>query len=249
MEEKDPTNGWFVTHEGKQYGPVAFEDLQFEKESGRLDPRLDLVWKKGMDQWIPAGELEGLYERNPAREPAAAADPFGNEAESLPIEPRAIIHKPGLGRMKFILFGYVLPLLWIVGINLLVPHLTPKFPSGQLSVILGVLFLVPLLILLSVILSRFRNLGMSRAWFLGLPVPLLNFWLGFRLFACPENYALHKKLDGIGKILAVLYFLPVAAAICFAIFAAVILNNSAEDDPYRVAIEDFIRSTPFNGKE
>jgi hypothetical protein len=53
---------------------------------------------------------------------------------------------------------------------------------------------------------------MSGFWVLGLLVPLLNVWLGYRLLACPGGYAMRKKLDGAGKLVAVLYWLSVTAA-------------------------------------
>jgi hypothetical protein len=45
MEEWAEVKEWFVTHDGKHYGPVSFVDLRFAAERGELDLNLDLVWK------------------------------------------------------------------------------------------------------------------------------------------------------------------------------------------------------------
>jgi hypothetical protein len=54
---------------------------------------------------------------------------------------------------------------------------------------------------------------MSGWWFLGNLVPLLNFWVGYRCFACPAGYAYHKKIDGIGILLAIIYWGVILLAI------------------------------------
>jgi hypothetical protein len=51
------------------------------------------------------------------------------------------------------------------------------------------------------------NLGMSRWWGLAVFAPFLNLLLGYRCLACPAGFALHKKLDGPGIALAILYWL------------------------------------------
>jgi hypothetical protein len=38
-------------------------------------------------------------------------------------------------------------------------------------------------------------------------IPLLNVWLGYRAFACPPGYAYNKKMDGVGILLALIYWL------------------------------------------
>ena len=54
---------------------------------------------------------------------------------------------------------------------------------------------------------------MSRWWVLAVFAPILNLWVGYRCFACPPGYAYHKKLDGAGVALAILYWLVLLAGI------------------------------------
>jgi hypothetical protein len=54
---------------------------------------------------------------------------------------------------------------------------------------------------------------MSRWWYLGNLVPILNLWVSYRMYVCPAGYAYHKKLDTIGVVLAILYWLMIALAL------------------------------------
>ncbi len=51
---------WFYALKGKaRYGPVSTPQLQALARSGELQPT-DLVWKKGMAEWVPAKKIKGL---------------------------------------------------------------------------------------------------------------------------------------------------------------------------------------------
>lgn len=234
---------WYVTHEGKQFGPVSLDDLKYEAERGELNPRLDMVWKAGMEEWLPAGDLEEIFEKNKEAEKKeeegssfTSIQPEESKKDRMKIQGRW----GGASRSTFIFLSYIFPIIWIAGIAYGATFLKGKFDDNVLGVATMVLFIVPLLIALVVMLQRFRNLGMTRAWFLGLIIPVLNWWLGYRLIACPEGYADHKKLDGIGWVLAILYWLPFVGAILAGVFAAVVLTNAGPEDPYRVAIENYV---------
>jgi hypothetical protein len=58
-------SAWFYEHNGKEIGPVTSSELKALAASGRLEPT-HLVWKEGLDQWLPAGKLPGLYGNAPA---------------------------------------------------------------------------------------------------------------------------------------------------------------------------------------
>jgi hypothetical protein len=54
---------------------------------------------------------------------------------------------------------------------------------------------------------------MSRWWYLGNFVPILNLWVSYRMYVCPAGYAFHKKLDGVGVALAIFYWLMILLTI------------------------------------
>ena len=56
---------WIVRVQGKEYGPVALEELQAWKKEGRLI-RENEVREPGSERWIPAGELPELFADEPA---------------------------------------------------------------------------------------------------------------------------------------------------------------------------------------
>ena len=90
-------------------------------------------------------------------------------------------------------------------------------------------------------LNRLVNLGMSRWWFLGNFVPILNFWIGYRCFACPAGYAYHKKLDGPGIALAILYWLLLLIAILVVGAVVALMFNMIGSPELQEQIRDIIR--------
>ena len=78
-------------------------------------------------------------------------------------------------------------------------------------------------------LQRLANLGMSRWWYLGHFVPLLNLWIGYRCFACPAGYAYHKRMDGAGVALAIVYWLLLVLALLALVTAGVLLMRYGDD--------------------
>jgi len=48
---------WYYAHDGQQKGPVPLSELRRLATSGEFDPREDLVWKDGMEEWKPASEV------------------------------------------------------------------------------------------------------------------------------------------------------------------------------------------------
>ena len=213
MEEADAAKEWFVTHEGKQFGPVSIKDLKFEIERGELNPRLDMIWKNGMEDWIPAGELSGLFEKNAeagaAETAKEASDNFTGYIPEESEEQRERVKGNwlGAGRGAFIFVCYILPFILGILIGLGASFLQGKVDANLLGIVSFGLLLLPAILAIAVTLKRFQNLGMTRWWFLGLLVPLLNIWVYYRILACPPGYAEHKKLDAIGWVLAILYWL------------------------------------------
>ena len=233
---------WYVTHEGKQFGPVCLDDLKYEAERGQLNPRLDMVWKEGMAEWIPSGGVKEIFTKNEEAEKKEET-PVATEFQPEESKTERMKNKGkwgGASRSTFIFLCYIFPIIWMVGVAYGSTFLKGRLDEKVLGLLTLGLFFLPVLIVFLVVLQRFRNLGMTRAWFLGLLLPIVNWWLGYRLVACPEGYADHKKMDGIGWVLAILYWLPFVGIILAGIFTAVVLTNSGEDDPYRMAIENYM---------
>lgn len=242
-------DAWFYSREGERLGPVTFGELAIKAKEGGLNPRLDLVWKHGMAEWTPAGEIEGLFERraapDPVETPAPAPDPHAAGQDAVADRQTAAAGWPGARRRIYLFIIFVLPVLWNIGMVRGAPLLVERFGADAIggitlggAVLLGILGIV-------VAVKRLQNLGMSGWWFLGNFVPLLNFWVGYRCFACPAGYADHKKLDAAGILLAILYwgaFLIVIVAVA----AVVALMLGAIGSP---ELQETIREAIRKGAE
>ena len=244
MEDTEPLKEWFVTHDGKQFGPVSMEDLKFEAERGELNPRLDMVWKNGMEDWIPAGEVEGLFKRNDEAKAAEEAKQaaFTEYKPDISEEEKKLIRGEwtGAGRGTYFFVIFIFPVIFGMGIGAFTVAVRSKVEPAMLENISSGFLLVFLIISILVVLKRFQNLGMSRWWFIASFAPFLNLWLSYRLFACPPGYAYHKKLDPLGWVLAILHWGSLLIVVAAFGFAAYMLTQAGEDDPTRIAIEKYI---------
>lgn len=106
----------------------------------------------------------------------------------------------GITRGQYFLFGFL---------NGLVQGFFGETPVGQLVVIVG------LLVSLSLIFLRIKNLGYSGLYFLLVFVPIVNILPLFQAAICPTGYAVTKKLDAIGTVLAGLILLAIALPLLF----------------------------------
>lgn len=66
---------WYYAKDGQQNGPVSFEKLRDLAASGLLDPGKDLVWNGTMKDWVPAGQVEGIFVSKPNPIATPQADP------------------------------------------------------------------------------------------------------------------------------------------------------------------------------
>lgn len=244
MEETEYGKGWLVMRGNDQSGLFSRYDLMVEAARGKLHPRRDMVWKSGMAEWIPAGEVEGLFKRNEEAMAAEQVKPVFTEYKpELSAKEKKIIKGEwtGTGRGTYLFLWYILPFLWVAVVGYGI-----KFGEGivesQILTIAGLaLCVVPFILVLVATFQRFQNLCMSRLWFFGLFVPLLNLWVWYRLFACPPGYAHHKKLDMLGWVLAIFHWGSTLLIVVAFGFTAYTLTQAAEDDAMRIAIEDYIR--------
>ncbi len=219
---------WYYSREGERHGPVTLAELRGMAQAGQLNPRQDLAWTQGMAEWKPAGEIDKLFERRVTEAPAAS--PYTPpQAESVAELMQLQEEWPGARRRGYLFATLLLPVIWSLALGF-VPALLgrPLDPALLQQINLGggvLLFIVGLYYGL----QRFANLGMSRWWYLGHLVPLLNLWVGYRCFACPAGYAYHKKMDGIGVVLAIIYWLLIVAVLLVVVALVVMLVKYAND--------------------
>jgi hypothetical protein len=238
------SDSWFYTREGERCGPVTLPELRVKAAEGLLNPRLDMVWTQGMDGWKPSGEIDGLFEKKAPEEKeslAPKADPYAPPSQESVAE--AMSREggwPGARRRTFLLMTILFPFVWSFVLSfagaMLGQQLGPEITAG-VNIAAS---LVPFIVGIHFGLARLVNLGMSRWWYLGNFVPFLNLWVGYRCFACPAGYAYHKKLDGPGVALAILYWLLVVLTIIVIVGVIALLfgavNNPEVQDQLREAI-------------
>lgn len=63
---------WYVYKDGRQQGPLTWEQLWQQAQSGAVQPG-DQVWKQGMAGWTRADQVQGLMPAAPAPVPPPAA--------------------------------------------------------------------------------------------------------------------------------------------------------------------------------
>ncbi|MEO8616702.1 MAG: GYF domain-containing protein [Luteolibacter sp.] len=221
-ETEDPQlsrgHRWFYSCKGEKLGPVTFSDLQERVKEGKLNPRLDLVWKYGMDGWQAAGEIEGLFERAgapaPREELAPSSDPYvPPQGESVEEQMGREQEWPGARRRSYLAALFLFPFLWSFGFAAASGFLTQQFGPEIMKAVTAGAQIVPAIVCIYFAVKRLINVGMSGWWWFGNLVPFLNIWVGYRCFACPGGYAYHKKLDGIGVFLAIVYWLLIVVGI------------------------------------
>lgn len=237
-------DAWFYTREGERLGPVPFADLAEQAREGSLNPRLDMVWAQGMEAWKPAGEIEGLFEKRKSSEEreslAPSADPYTPPKHGELGEAPNMEGWPGVNRRIFLLAVMLFPIVWNVIFTMGSPFLSNQFgPHIMKMVAIGAAFL-PAVVGIYFSLQRLINLGMSRWWYLANFVPFLNFWLGYRIFACPPGYGYHKKLDRAGVVLAILYWLLVIVAILVAAAFVALLFGAIGSPDVQAKFRDLI---------
>jgi hypothetical protein len=68
---------WYFAKDGRQNGPVGIEELRSMAGGGTL-ARTDLVWNPSMKDWLPAGQVEGVFDAAvvPGGVPATSANPY-----------------------------------------------------------------------------------------------------------------------------------------------------------------------------
>src|SRR5262245_30843300 len=80
---------WYYATGDEQFGPVPLAELKQLVEAGKLSPD-DLLWREGMDAWMPAMNLRALFEQDRMPPgPAGPAAPAPALARQRPLESEA----------------------------------------------------------------------------------------------------------------------------------------------------------------
>ena len=249
-----PQDAWFYTCEGERHGPVTFAELRAKAQASALNPRQDMVWTQGLAEWQAAGEIAGLFEKRTAEQRESMA-PLAAAYVPPPEESAAIWMNrlgndwPGARRRSFIIATLVFLVVWHWGFAAGGGFLTAQFGPQIMRLISPGAALLPLVVVVYFGFRRLMNLGMSCWWYLANFVPILNIWLGYRCFACPAGYAYHKKLDGVGVLLAIIYWLLVvlgiiAVVVMAALFCGVLGTPALQDqlrEAWRMMSEQTLR--------
>jgi hypothetical protein len=72
MREFGMGQEWYIAQNGQRVGPISEAELRQQATAGKVQPT-DLIWKQGMEKWVPARSVKGLFA--PVSVPAAAAPP------------------------------------------------------------------------------------------------------------------------------------------------------------------------------
>ena len=67
-------NPWYYTRNGTPKAPVTSAELKRLAELGEISPT-DNVWKDGMNDWVPAAKIKGLFATPPPPEPPPIPGP------------------------------------------------------------------------------------------------------------------------------------------------------------------------------
>lgn len=238
---------WYFTSEGERRGPVTFAELRTMAKSSVLDPRLDMVWKKGMDTWKPAGRIDGLFERNAFHNNPQAAAPVEAPAPATVLRSKVLTDAlaskdlvwPGVGRLGLWLGLLLLPVVFHRVFLLVSPRIAEQWGGGVLGLVQTIAAVVPWLVVAALVVQRFANLGMKKRRAALLLVPVLNLWIAFRCLFCPPGYAYHGKMDAAGVALMV----SCGLAVPLCLFAAWAWPGSVSGDGIQVLLRCAIHET------
>ncbi|MGI0133753.1 MAG: DUF4339 domain-containing protein [Candidatus Micrarchaeaceae archaeon] len=66
---------WYYSRNGQQHGPISEAELKQLAAVGKLKPT-DMIWQEGMDNWVSAGSVKGLFLAAQAPEAKKAPPPL-----------------------------------------------------------------------------------------------------------------------------------------------------------------------------
>lgn len=73
---------WYYSVNNQKFGPVGADQLVGLASSGKIGPN-DLVWKQGLENWVPASQVNGLrFNSGPQPNPNPTQPPMGSARPS-----------------------------------------------------------------------------------------------------------------------------------------------------------------------
>lgn len=133
---------WFYSQEGQQYGPMSTLQIKNLATAGELQPN-DLLWKEGLESWIPANRLKGLFgAETPENETLGLqAGGRGDTVRQRPFAVAFQILMSTIGKLllRFPTYACV-TLLWyfatiLTGAGIITVPLTAAFTIGYVAII------------------------------------------------------------------------------------------------------------------
>lgn len=232
-----PMNQWFLSKGDGQEGPFTAKQIAAIHSLGEFDAETAHAWKEGMPEWLPVSTSGVLAEaaevpvssipqptirpviaESPYTPPKAANGGLYSERQSIEIP----LEYPGIGRLAYFLWSMGLNVAAYAAMFLLAVVLVQSADSGSPMVVFLLLILLVGAGGIYLAVLRARNLGMSGVAALWCFVPVMNFWMAWRLMACPAGYHDHESLDTAGKVVSILMglliVLPILLSLGLAMF-------------------------------
>ena len=222
-------NQWYIAKDGQQEGPVTAQQIAALAKAGTLDPTSTLVWHEGLPDWKTLAE-SGLLSLPGAVTPVAAKPVSENpylvteRTRTTLEEPRRDIpiEYPGYGRLRYFLsITVVMVVFYAILLALVFAMFSTNGSGGGAAAAMLLIVLLMVGASVHIALKRLKNLGMSGWAILWTLVPIMNFWIGWRLIACPAGYENHRTMDTAAKVITGLWIGMMVLSFAVNIIAAV----------------------------
>ena len=111
---------WHYRKGNQKYGPVSSGELKRLAETGAIEPD-DLIMKQGMNGWVEAGTVNGLFESRPVNAPETQLPSPMGEAPA-PVAPQVAPSGVGTSRRPFMddasrrLVLFVIPIAFVASL-------------------------------------------------------------------------------------------------------------------------------------
>jgi hypothetical protein len=163
MITPDTSKSWYYMQSGNQLGPISFDELKAIADSGTIDRRKDLLWCDGMSDWVPAGEVEGIFTGPPPAPAVSEQGPQMQDSDEAFTTLRQDMQKSaieareaasGLMVLLILATGASLPLyMFDITANILMNHVSADFALNNFSQAANIISFVVLPLILAFLIS------------------------------------------------------------------------------------------------